>query len=290
MKPPVFTHHPCRTVEEAVGVLDSAEDAKVISGGQSLVPMMNLRLAHPSDLVDLNTIPGLDTIDASPAGVTIGATARQHAVERSAAVSSAAPLIAAALGHVGHPQIRNRGTVVGSLCHADPAAEMPAVFATLGGSITAQGPAGTRTIDASEFFDSYLTTALEQNEVATSVTFATPSGSAGWSFDEVARRHGDFAIIGVVTLITLSGDVVSDARVTVFGGGSTPQRIGPAEQLLIGTAVGDVDDDLLQAGTAAVAGLLNPGSDIHGSAEYRRHVAGVLFTRGIRTALERAAA
>jgi aerobic carbon-monoxide dehydrogenase medium subunit len=290
MKPPVFTHHACRTVDEAVQLLDSAEDAKVISGGQSLVPMMNLRLANPTDLVDLNTIAGLDSIDTGPAGVTVGATARQHTVEKSAAVASVAPLIAAALGHVGHPQIRNRGTVVGSLCHADPAAEMPAVFATLGGSITAQGPRGTRTIDASDFFDSYLTTALEPNEIATSVTFTTPNGGTGWSFEEVARRHGDFAIIGVVTLLTLSGDVISDARVTVFGGGTTPQRIDAAEQLLVGTLADAVDDQLLTAGSGAVSGALNPGSDIHGSAEYRRHVAGVLFSRGIRTALERAAA
>jgi aerobic carbon-monoxide dehydrogenase medium subunit len=290
MKPPVFTHHACRTVDEAVQLLDSAEDAKVISGGQSLVPMMNLRLANPTDLVDLNTIAGLDSIDTGPAGVTVGATARQHTVEKSTAVASVAPLIAAALGHVGHPQIRNRGTVVGSLCHADPAAEMPAVFATLGGSITAQGPRGTRTIDASDFFDSYLTTALEPNEIATSVTFTTPNGGTGWSFEEVARRHGDFAIIGVVTLLTLSGDVISDARVTVFGGGTTPQRIDAAEQLLVGTPADAVDDQLLTAGSGAVSGALNPGSDIHGSAEYRRHVAGVLFSRGIRTALERAAA
>ncbi len=290
MKPPSFTHHACRTVDEAVELLGSTEDAKVISGGQSLVPMMNLRLANPSDLVDLNTIAGLDSIDAGPAAVTVGATARQHTVEKSTAVASAAPLIAAALGHVGHPQIRNRGTIVGSLCHADPAAEMPAVFATLGGSITAQGPRGTRTIDASDFFDSYLTTALEPNEIATSVTFETPNGGTGWSFEEVARRHGDFAIIGVTTLVTLAEDVISEARVTVFGGGTTPQRIGAAEQLLAGTAVNDVNDDLLEAGAGAVSGALTPGSDIHGSAEYRRHVAGVLFSRGIRTAIERAAA
>lgn len=290
MKPPVFTHHACRTVEEAVGLLDSAEDAKVISGGQSLVPMMNLRLANPSDLVDLNRIPGLDTIDAGSTCITIGATARQHTVERSSAVGTASPLIAAALAHVGHPQIRNRGTVVGSLCHADPAAEMPAVFATLGGTIAAQGPGGTRSIDAADFFDSYLTTTLQPDEIATSVAFATPKAGTGWSFEEVTRRHGDFAIIGVVTLVTLAEDTIADARVTVFGGGGTPQRIGAAEQLLVGKARSDVDDDLVRAVAAAVSGALNPASDIHGSAEYRRHVAGVLFSRGIRTSLERATA
>lgn len=290
MKPPPFTHHACRSVEEAVGLLDSDADAKVISGGQSLVPMMNLRLANPSSLVDLNRIPGLNTVDAGPRGITIGATARQHDVETSAGVATAIPLIGAALGYVGHPQIRNRGTVVGSLCHADPAAELPAVFATLGGTVTAQSPAGTRTIEAADFFDSYLTTTLEANEIATAVTFTVPQPGTGWSFDEVTRRHGDFAIIGVITLVTLVAGAVTDARVTVFGGGGTPQRIAAAERLLVGTAAGDVDDDLVRSGAEAVSAALTPAGDIHGSAEYRRHVAGVLFSRGIRTSLDRAAA
>ncbi|NMH99951.1 FAD binding domain-containing protein [Pseudonocardia acidicola] len=288
MKPPVFTYHACRTVEEAAGLLSSSEEAKVISGGQSLVPMMNLRLANPAHLVDLNSIPGLDRIEAGAGNLTIGATARQHDVERSAAVTSAAPLIAAALAHVGHPQIRNRGTVVGSICHADPAAEMPAVFTTLGGHVTAQSASGMRTIAAEDFFDSYLTTALEPNEIATSVTFNTPNGSSGWYFEEVARRHGDFAIIGVVALVTLSDGVISDARLTVFGGGATAIRIAAAEQLLVGTAAGDVDDNLLSRAASATSEALRPSDDIHASADYRRHVAGVLITRGIRTSLERA--
>lgn len=288
MKPPVFTHHACRTVEEAVELLGSSEEAKVISGGQSLVPMMNLRLANPAHLVDLNLIPALDRIETGSGTLSIGATARQHDVERSAAVGSAAPLITAALAHVGHPQIRNRGTVVGSICHADPAAEMPAVFATLGGYVTAQSPSGTRTIAAEDFFDSYLTTALDPDEIATSVTINTPNGSSGWSFEEVARRHGDFAIIGVVTSVTLSGGVISDARLTVFGGGATPLRITVAEQLLVGTATGDVDDDLLVRAAGATSEALRPSDDIHASADYRRHVAGVLLTRGIRTSLQRA--
>ncbi|MEU6699828.1 xanthine dehydrogenase family protein subunit M [Pseudonocardia sp. NPDC046786] len=288
MKPATFTYHSCRTVEEAVGHLGAAADAKVICGGQSLVPMMNLRLANPTDLVDLNRIPGLDAVEVGPAGITVGATARQHAVEISPDVTAAVPMLAAALGHVGHPQIRNRGTVVGSLCHADPAAEMPAVFATLGGSVTAQGPGGTRTIGAADFFDSYLTTSLAADEVATSVTFDRPEPGAGWSFEEVTRRHGDFAIVGVVTLVAVTGGSVAQARVTVFGGGGTPQRMADAEQLLVGTARADVDEELLRSAGAAVSSALTPTGDIHGSAAYRRHVAGVLVTRGLRTALDRA--
>ena len=273
---------------EAISVLDSFEDAKVISGGQSLVPMMNLRLANPSDLVDLNAIPGLDQITVGPGTLTIGATVRQHDVELSAEVTAVAPLIGAALAHVGHPQIRNRGTVVGSICHADPAAEMPAVFATLGGYVTAESTAGTRTIAAEDFFDSYLTSTLQPNEIATSVTFDTPDPSSGWHFEEVTRRHGDFAILGVVALLTMSEGVISDARLTILGGAGTPLRMTDAEQLLIGVAPGDVDEALLVRAASAASQTLRPPSDIHASAEYRRYVAGELVTRGIRSSLERA--
>ncbi|MHA6797754.1 FAD binding domain-containing protein (plasmid) [Pseudonocardia bannensis] len=291
MKPPPFTHHACRSVEEALGLLDADPDgSKVISGGQSLVPMMNLRLASPAHLVDLNPIPGLNGIDVGRGTLTLGATARQHAVERSADVTAAAPLLTAALAHVGHPQIRNRGTVVGSICHADPAAEMPAVFLTLGGEVTAQSAAGTRSIAAEDFFDSYLTTALEPNEIATAVTFNTPNGSSGWHFEEVTRRHGDFAIIGVVALLTLADGRISDARLTIFGGAATPVRLPAVEQLLVGVAAGDVDADLLAQAAREASAALRPGDDIHASGDYRRHVAGVLTARGIRTSLERASA
>jgi carbon-monoxide dehydrogenase medium subunit len=291
MKPPPFTHHACRNVEEALGLLDADPDgSKVISGGQSLVPMMNLRLASPAHLVDLNPIPGLNSIDVGQGTLTLGATARQHAVERSADVTAAAPLLTAALAHVGHPQIRNRGTVVGSICHADPAAEMPAVFLTLGGEVTAQSAAGTRSIAAEDFFDSYLTTALEPNEIATAVTFNTPNGSSGWHFEEVTRRHGDFAIIGVVALLTLADGRISDARLTIFGGAATPVRLPAVEQLLLGVAAGDVDADLLAQAAREASAALRPSDDIHASGDYRRHVAGVLTARGIRTSLERTSA
>jgi carbon-monoxide dehydrogenase medium subunit len=179
---------------------------------------------------------------------------------------------------------------VGSICHADPAAEMPAVFLTLGGQVSAQSATGSRTIAAEDFFDSYLTTALQPDEIATAITFDTPDGSSGWYFEEVARRHGDFAIIGAVALLTLSDGVISDARFTVFGGASTPVRIPAVEQLLVGVAAADVDADLLARAAGATSAALHPGDDIHASGDYRRHVAGVLTTRGIRTSLERAAA
>jgi carbon-monoxide dehydrogenase medium subunit len=288
MKPPPFTYHACRTIDEAVGVLDSDPDgAKVLAGGQSLVPMLNLRLAAPDNLVDLNGIPDLAYIRAESGGVAIGATTRQYLVERSDELHSALPVVREALSHVGHSQIRNRGTVVGSICHADPAAEMPAVFLTVGGEITARSSAGTRKIRSEDFFESYLTTSLDPNEIATEVRFDAPSGRTGWYFEEVARRHGDFAMLGVVALISLEGDTVSRARITIFGGGSTPLRMSATEQLITGATVGDIGGLLARAAEQASAAV-RPTDDIHASADYRRHVAGVLTKRAITRSLDRA--
>jgi carbon-monoxide dehydrogenase medium subunit len=288
MKPPPFTYHACRTIDEAVDVLDADPDgAKVLAGGQSLVPMLNLRLAAPDNLVDLNGIPDLAYIRADPAGVVVGATTRQYLVERSDELHSVLPVVREALSHVGHSQIRNRGTVVGSICHADPAAEMPAVFLTVGGEITARSSAGTRKIRSEDFFESYLTTSLEPNEIATEVRFDAPTGRTGWYFEEVARRHGDFAMLGVVALISLDGDSVSRARITIFGGGSTPLRMSAAEQLITGATVGDIGGLLTTAAEQASAAV-RPTDDIHASADYRRHVAGVLTKRAITRSLERA--
>jgi carbon-monoxide dehydrogenase medium subunit len=289
MKPPAFSHHQCRTIGEAVSILDADPDSsKVLAGGQSLVPMMNLRLASPDHLVDLNFIDGLDYIRPEPGKVAIGAGTRQFAVERSAELHSVLPVVREALSHVGHSQIRNRGTVAGSICHADPAAEMPAVFLTVGGEVTACSVAGTRAIRADDFFDSYLTTALEPNEIVTQVTFDTPSGPTGWYFEEVARRHGDFAILGVVAQVSLDEGSVSDARITIFGAGSTPLRMSAVEGLLIGTDAGDAGQDLFDRAASEAAAEVQPFDDIHASADYRRHVAGILTKRAIARSLERA--
>ena len=289
MKPPPFTYHACRTIDEAVGVLDADPDgAKVLAGGQSLVPMLNLRLAAPDNLVDLNGIPGLDYVRAESGGVAVGASTRQYTVERSDELHSVLPVVREALSHVGHSQIRNRGTVVGSICHADPAAEMPAVFLTVGGEITARSSAGTRKIRSEDFFESYLTTSLEPDEIATEVRFDAPTGRTGWYFEEVARRHGDFAILGVVALISLDGDSVSRARITIFGGGSTPLRMSATEQLITGASVGDIGGELLGRAADEASAAVRPTDDIHASAEYRRHVAGVLTKRAITRSLERA--
>ncbi|MET8249009.1 xanthine dehydrogenase family protein subunit M [Streptomyces sp. NPDC005202] len=289
MKPPPFKYHACRTIDEAVGILDSDPDgSKVLAGGQSLVPVLNLRLAAPDNLVDINSIEGLDYIRVQPDHVAIGAGTRQYVVERSDQLHSVLPVVREALSHVGHSQIRNRGTVVGSICHADPAAEMPAVFLTVGGEVTARSAAGTRTIGSDDFFESYLTTALEPNEIVTQVKFDIPSGRTGWYFEEVARRHGDFAILGVVALVSLEGDTVSRARITIFGGGATPLRMTAAEQLITGAKAGDIGGDLLERAASEASAAVRPTDDIHASADYRRHVAGLLTKRAITRSLERA--
>ncbi|MEU7057546.1 xanthine dehydrogenase family protein subunit M [Streptomyces sp. NPDC046197] len=289
MKPPPFTYHACRTIDEAVGILDSDPDgSKVLAGGQSLVPVLNLRLAAPDNLVDINSIEGLDYIRVQPDHMAIGAGTRQFAVERSDQLHSVLPVVREALSHVGHSQIRNRGTVVGSICHADPAAEMPAVFLTVGGEVSARSASGTRTIASDDFFESYLTTALEPNEIVTEVKFDVPSGRTGWYFEEVTRRHGDFAILGVVALVSLEGDTVSRARITIFGGAATPLRMTAVEQLITGVKASDIDGDLLERAVSEASAAVRPTDDIHASADYRRYVAGLLTKRAITRSLERA--
>jgi aerobic carbon-monoxide dehydrogenase medium subunit len=287
MKAAPFKYHAPHTVDEATEILSSdPEGAKVLAGGQSLVPMLNLRLASVDNLVDLNRISGLDHISVDSGNVVIGALARQIDVERSAQVGGALPLLTTALSHVGHSQNRSRGTVVGSLCHADPASEMPAVLLALGGQVTARSATGNRTIQAEDFFESVYTTSLEATEVATEVKFNRINGASGWSFEEVARRHGDFAIVGVVTTVACDDGSVNDARVVVFGAASTPLRIPPAEQVLV--EAGTIDGGVIDRAAAAVSDGVSPANDIHGSADYRRYVAGVLARRGIGRALERA--
>jgi CO/xanthine dehydrogenase FAD-binding subunit len=292
MKPALFTHHPCRTVAEAVGILGSdPDDSKVLAGGQSLVPMLNLRLANPANLVDLNTIEGLDYIRADNGTLAIGAATRQRTVELDADVLAKLPLLPAALAHVGHSQIRNRGTVAGSICHADPAAEMPAVWLTAGGELTAEGSGGTRTIGSADFFESYLTTALQPDEIVTEVRFTVPTGTTGWHFEEVARRHGDFALLGVAALVSLDGARVRDARVTIFGAGPTPLRISVVEQLLIGMDASEAaGEDVLARAADETSAAVRPVGDVHASADYRRHVAGALVRRAITGSLQSAGA
>ncbi|HEX6988215.1 MAG TPA: xanthine dehydrogenase family protein subunit M [Bacillota bacterium] len=287
MKPPRFRYFAPTSVDEAVALLSAhADAAKVLAGGQSLVPMLNMRLARPEVIVDINRVEGLGHIEVRDGELVIGALARQRAVEKSAEVARRLPVLREAVGYVGHVQIRNRGTVTGSIIHADPSAELPAVLALVDGSVRVQGPSGTRDIPWRELFLTYFTTTLAADEVAVEARFPLPPEGAGWAFLEVARRHGDFALVGVAAQVTVDeAGRCGEARLALTGVGGTPIRPERAEALLAGHAL---EDDVLAAVADAVRESIEPDSDIHASADYRRHVAGVLTGRALRAAWERA--
>jgi carbon-monoxide dehydrogenase medium subunit len=285
VKPAAFEYFAPRSVDEAVALLDKHRDeAKVLAGGQSLVPLMNMRLARPGVIVDINRLGTLEYIVATPTALRIGALTRQRAAESSTLVADRCPLLRDALRLVGHAQIRNRGTVGGSIAHADPAAELTAVLTALGGDITVRGRGGMRVIPASEFFVTYLTTALEAGELLTEVRFPALPPGAGWSWMEISRRHGDFALAGVGVIVNLRGGVITDVRIALTGVGPTPVRASAAERLLTGRAP---SEGLWVEAADAVRAAVEPDGDIHASAEYRRHVSGVLTQRALREALTR---
>ena len=289
MKPPRFDYMAPSSVEEALGILARHGDqAKVLAGGQSLVPLLNFRLVRPAHLVDLNEIPGLDEIGLHGDRLVIGAMARQRAVETSALVREISPLLAEAMPQIGHVQIRNRGTIGGSLVHADPAAELPAVVAALDGELVVRGAAGERVLRSEQFFLRYLTTAVEPAELLVAVRLpATPAGT-GSAFVEVSRRHGDFALVGVAATVTLdAAGVCTASRLALTGVGPTPVLAQAALEPLLGakpeaTALDEVG--------RRVSAAVDPDSDLHASSEYRRHVAGVLARRALRLAADRAGA
>ena len=290
MKPPVFDYAAPTTLAEAIALLAQHEgDAKVLSGGQSLVPLLNMRLARPAVLVDLARIPDLDYVRSEGDGFAIGAMTRQRTVELSPLVQAQHPMLHAGMLLIAHPQNRNQGTVGGSLAHADPAAELPALALALEASFHAMGPQGERSIAASDFFLTYLTTALDSREILTAVRFPTLPARTGWSIVEVARRHGDFALAGVVALVALQPDGrCASARLVLFGVGSTPIRAQGAEQLLVGQPVEPAV--FARAGTQAAADLEEPLSDVHATAIYRRDLARVLTGRALAEATSRARA
>ncbi|HEX6079868.1 MAG TPA: FAD binding domain-containing protein [Methylomirabilota bacterium] len=284
MKPAPFEYAAPQSLDEAVGAIATGGgDAKVLAGGQSLIPMLALRLARPALLVDINRIRGLDGIREAAGMLEIGALVRQRALERWAA--SRSPLFGDVLRHVAHPPIRNRGTVVGNVVHADPASELPALLLCLEGVVVARGPRGERMIPADRFYRAPLTTALGADELATAVRFTLPPGGAGWGFAEVSRRHGDFALVGAVAVLERTGDgVVTRARLAFFGAGGTPARGAAAEQALTGQS--PTAARIADAARAAAAAL-SPDGDIHATAAYRRQVAATLAERTLTAALGR---
>jgi carbon-monoxide dehydrogenase medium subunit len=283
VKPAPFEYLAPDTVDEAAARLaERGEEAKVLAGGQSLVPMLNMRLVRFETLVDLQRIPSLRHVGVESDRVTLGASVRQCDIEESAELAAATPLLARATPLIGHFQIRNRGTVGGSLAHADPAAEYPAVALALGAHMELQSAKGTRTVPASDFFTGTWETAGRADEILTSVTFPRWD-RAGFAIEEVARRHGDFAIAGACAALQ-AGPTGKVARVAIamFGVDSTPVRAPAAEASLVGAAVSDLDAQ--EVGRAAAADL-DPPDDLHASAALRRRIAAAVVRRALTTAL-----
>ena len=289
MKPAPFAYHRPATLDEALTLLaEHGGEAKPLAGGQSLIPAMNFRLARPAVLVDLNRVAELGYVRAGRDGLHIGAMTRQRAVERSDAVRSAAPLLAEAMPFIAHPQIRNRGTVGGSLAHADPAAELPAVMLALEARFRARGPQGERWIPAGEFFTGILETALGPDELLLEVVVPKSPARTGYAFAELARRRGDYALVGVAARVTLDRrGRCQAARITLFSVGDGPVLAAAAAAMLDGQEPSP--EAMRAAADAAAQRDIDPPSDIHASAAYRRRLAAVLTRRALARAVERAA-
>jgi len=285
MKPAAFEYHQPRSLAEALQLLaELGDEAKLLAGGQSLVPLMNFRLARPAHLVDINKIDELRYVRAENGELRIGAMTRQRQLERSDLVAGQWPLLAEAIRYIGHVQIRNRGTIGGSLAHADPAAELPAVISALDAVLVVRGPGGERVLSPADFFVSAYTTALEPEELLTEIRIPAPAARAGTAWEEVSNRHGDFALVGVAASLTLgAGGTIESARVAFTGAGDTPIRSRRGEAVLVGQR--PTEELFREAGAAAVADL-DPVTDVHVTADYRRKVAPVMARR----ALVRAAA
>ncbi|HEV8353473.1 MAG TPA: xanthine dehydrogenase family protein subunit M [bacterium] len=285
MKPAPFQYAAPETVDEAVMLLSEyGRDGKILAGGQSLVPLLAMRLARPSVLIDLNRIAELDYIRQTDGEVAIGAMTRQRTIERSGEVREHLPLWWEAVRYVGHPQIRNRGTVGGSLAHADPSAELPAAAAATGATLVTRSTRGERTVSAEGFFLSYLATALEPDELLVEVRIPAHA-RAGTAFLEVARRHGDYALAGVAAMVTMRDGRCEAVRLAFTGVGPVPVRVAEAEEPLIGRRP---EESVYAEIARIVAGRLDPDSDIHASAAYRKDVAGVLTARALALAVSRA--
>ncbi len=279
MKPAPFAYRRPDTLQQALADLAGEPDAKVLAGGQSLVPLLSMRLAAPALLVDINGLPGLAEIEVTDAGVRVGALARHADVLASTEAQRVQPLLAMALQHVAHATIRNRGTTVGSIVHADAAAEMPVVLSLLGGSVDVESSGGRRTIPAGELFLGPLESSLHHGEIAVSAFFpALPSG-AGVAFDEIARRHGDYALCGVAALVRLEGDQVVQAEAGYVSVNEVPTVLDLTAELS-----GGVDDASLAAAAEAAVSRLEPDGDIHATPDYRAQLVRVLTSRVLRAA------
>lgn len=272
MKPAPFAYAKARSVEDALRLLgEHGESAKLLAGGQSLMATLNMRLSHPSILIDLNGISGLDEIALKDGMVEIGALVRQAAAAKSDGIAKHVPLIAMAMPHVAHPAIRNRGTLGGSIAFADPAAELPACFLALGGEAVIAGPAGVKRVKADDYFRGLYETAIGPNEMLTAIRVPAAKPEMRYGFSELSRRHGDYAIVGLAASARADGATLKDVRLAYFGVGLTPVRARNAETEL---AKGNID-----AAVKAAAADLDPPDDIQETGAVKKHLAGVLLRR-----------
>jgi carbon-monoxide dehydrogenase medium subunit len=285
LKPAPFDYLAPQTIEEALAALrQTSSDARLLAGGQSLMPLLNLRLTKPKILIDLNGIAALEGIQESAGKLSLGAMTRQSKVERSSLVQLKCPILVAALRQVGHVAIRHRGTIGGSLVHADPAAELPAVALALDAKFEVVRDGVKRTIAAEEFFIDYLTTALGSDEILEKVIFPVLQPCSGYAVEEITRRHGDFAIAGVVAVVTLDDAAKMDeTRIALFGVAPTAIRARPVEAALRGQTP---DAAVIRDAAALLDDLLDPPSDVHGSSAYRKHVSTILAVRALTRAVQ----
>jgi carbon-monoxide dehydrogenase medium subunit len=282
MKLPPVDYEAPETVSEALELLaEHLDEASVLAGGQSLIPLLALRLARPAVLIDINGIDELSGVSAADGRVTIGAMTREYVAEETTTIADTVPLLAAALPLIGHEAIRSRGTIGGSLAHADPAAELPAVALALDAEFVVRSKLGERVIPAAEWFEGYLTTSRRPDELLVEVRFPTAGPGTGISFQEVARRHGDFAIVGLAASLTLSGGAISDARLAFAGISDVPVRAAEAESLLVGERPSaELFDEAARRATVDI----DPPADLHGTSAYRKKVAATMARRGLQAA------
>ena len=288
MKPAPFEYFAPENVREALALLEQyGDEAKILAGGQSLMPLMNLRLARPKVVIDINRLSDLQNVSSCSNGdLVIGALSRQRTVERSDLVQRENPVLAATVPLISHPQIRNRGTVGGSIAHADAAAELPALSVALEAEFTVRSVQGQRVIQSQDFFRGYMTTALEPIELLTEIRIPAWDPAFGWAVGEVSRREGDFALVGIIVLLRLDeNDYCEKARIVLFGVGAAPVRMRKAEEMLRGRRA---DGNAIAEAARIVSEELEPDSDLHASAQYRKEVAGTLTRRSLVEALTRA--
>jgi CO/xanthine dehydrogenase FAD-binding subunit len=286
MKPPAFDYIAADSIAMAVKALAQAgDDGKIIAGGQSLVPMLNFRMLRPSILVDINRIAGLDVIEETSEAIRVGALTRHYQLETSPLIARHLPVLSCAMTHVAHLAIRNRGTIGGSLAHADPAAELPMMALLLDAGLHIASVSGERTVAARDFFLGALTVDLAPGEIITEVVLPKLPPHTGWGFEEVARRHGDFALAAVAATLTMSGGAIEQVRIALTGVGPTALRATEAEGLLIGHTL---EPDLASRVIDALRATIEPETDLHASSDYRRHLAGVLTGRALAAAWRRA--